>query len=99
MKEYKDPEQEKYGICVVAKDGESFESLEKRFKKKVNKSGIEKEALLHMFYEKPSVRKRRKSAEARRRLRREQLKYEKFIKKAEKRKTYPTKGGFTKDED
>jgi small subunit ribosomal protein S21 len=95
MKEYKDLTQEDFGVCVVAKDGESFESLERRFKKKVNKSGIEKDMLLRMFYEKPSIRKRRKRAEARRRLRREQLKYEKFLKKIEKKKGR----GYIKDED
>ena len=97
MKEFKDFSQERKGICVVARDDETFEMLFKRFKKKVNKSGIEKEVLTRMYYEKPSVKLRRKRAEAQKRLRREEAKFIKFAKKIEKKRD--PKGGFKKDED
>jgi len=76
------PERTEYsGVTVVLKDGELPESLFKRFKKKVQKAGIEKEVYQRSFYEKPSVRKRRKHMENIRRMKREQAKTEKYLKK------------------
>jgi small subunit ribosomal protein S21 len=76
------PERVEYsGITVVLKEGEVPESLFKRFKKKVQKSGIEKEMYQRSFYEKPSVRKRRKHMENIRRMKREQAKLEKYLKR------------------
>ena len=51
---------EKAGIGVRAIGHEDIESLIRRFKKKVSKSGIIKEARDKMYYEKPSNTKRRK---------------------------------------
>jgi small subunit ribosomal protein S21 len=79
--QYIDPSQESKGVCAVLKEEESFEVLLKRFKKKVQKSGIEREFLLRSAYEKPSERKKRKRAENQARLRREQMKLEKYLKK------------------
>jgi small subunit ribosomal protein S21 len=52
---------------VKAKAGESFESLMKRFKKAVERSGILTDLKKHEFYEKPSVKRKRKQAAARKR--------------------------------
>lgn len=46
---------------------ESIESALKRFKKMCQKSGILAEARRHEHYEKPSVRRKKKSAAARKR--------------------------------
>lgn len=53
--------------CVYARPGESFESLIKRFKKAVEKSGILADVRKHEFFEKPSVQKKRKQIAARKR--------------------------------
>jgi len=45
---------------VVAKNGESIESLLRRFKKKVEAAGILKDVRKREFYIKPSVRKKLK---------------------------------------
>lgn len=52
---------------VKARSGESFESLMNRFKKVVEKSGILADLKKHEFYEKPSIRQKRKQAAARKR--------------------------------
>lgn len=54
---------------VRLEDGESLESALKRFKKKVQKAGILTEVRRREHYEKPSVKKKRKSAQARRKRR------------------------------
>ena len=51
---------------VVASGNESFESLLKRFNKKVQQTGILSELRRREHYEKPSVRRKRKR-DARRR--------------------------------
>lgn len=52
---------------VRVRDGESFESALRRFKKSVEKSGILSELRKREHYEKPSVRRKRKSIQARKR--------------------------------
>ena len=52
------------GITVYVKDGENYEDLMKRFKKKHSKSGISKEFKEKMYHEKPSIKKRRKKMQA-----------------------------------
>ena len=54
---------------VRIEDGESLESALKRFKKKVQKAGILTEIRRREHYEKPSVKKKRKRAQARRKKR------------------------------
>ena len=54
---------------VKIEDGESLESALKRFKKKVQKAGILTEVRRREHYEKPSVKKKRKSAQAKRKRR------------------------------
>jgi len=76
------------GICVIARDKEDIESLIRRFKKKVNKSGILKDLRKKEYYDKPSMAKRKKSAEARKRLERDLAK--EMMKKT--KKYYNNKG-------
>lgn len=80
---YYQPE-EKSGICVIRKRGESNEDLLKRFKKKFSKSGISKELREKMYYEKPSDRKRRRKAQSIRAIQREEEKIAKLKKRAKK---------------
>ncbi len=54
---------------VKIEDGESLESALKRFKKKVQKAGILTEVRRREHYEKPSVKKKRKKAQARKKRR------------------------------
>jgi small subunit ribosomal protein S21 len=51
---------------VVASENESFESLLKRFNKRVQQTGILSELRRREHYEKPSVRRKRKKAAKRR---------------------------------
>jgi len=47
---------------VVARENESFESLLKRFNKKVQQDRIRAEVRKHEYYEKPSIKRKRKKA-------------------------------------
>ena len=51
---------------VVAGENESFESLLRRFNKRVQQDGILAESRRREYYEKPSVKKKRKAAAKRR---------------------------------
>ncbi|ACO03660.1 MULTISPECIES: 30S ribosomal protein S21 [Persephonella] len=53
---------------VVVQEGESFEKALKRFKKICEKEGIITEMKRREFYEKPSVKRKRKQRAARKRL-------------------------------
>jgi small subunit ribosomal protein S21 len=55
-------------VGITVKEGESYESFIRRFRRACENAGILREVKRREFYEKPSVRKKRKSAEARRRL-------------------------------
>ncbi len=52
---------------VVAGNNESFEGLLKRFNKRVQQSGILSEARHREYFEKPSVKRKRKEAARKRR--------------------------------
>jgi len=52
---------------VVNRGNDHIEKLLKIFKKQVEKSGLFADLRKHEFYEKPSVRKKRKTAAARKR--------------------------------
>ena len=54
---------------IRIEEGESLESALKRFKKKVQKAGILTEVRRREHYEKPSVKKKRKRAQARKKRR------------------------------
>ncbi len=51
---------------VVAGDNESFESLLKRFNKRVQQDGVLAEMRHREFFEKPSLKRKRKEAAKRR---------------------------------
>ena len=74
------------GVTVNLRKGESVESLIKRFKRKVGKSGILKEVRDRSEYLKPSVRKRKKSNEAKKRDEKDRAKLEKQIEKLKKKR-------------
>jgi small subunit ribosomal protein S21 len=76
---------EKSGICVVRRKGESIEDLIKRFKKRFSKSGITKELRERMYFEKPSNKKRRKKAQSIRGLEREEKKLDILKEKSKKK--------------
>ena len=51
---------------VKLSEGESFESMLRRFNKKVQQDGILSEVRRREFYEKPSIRRKKKEAAKRR---------------------------------
>ncbi len=53
---------------VKVREGESFESALKRFKKQCEKAGILSEIRKREHYEKPSVRKKKKALAAKKRM-------------------------------
>ncbi len=53
---------------IRIREGEGFEQALRRFKKQVEKSGILSEVKKREHFEKPSVRKKKKSIAARKRL-------------------------------
>ena len=57
---------------VKVQDGESIESALRRFKRKVQRSGLYSELRKRRYYEKPSAQKKRKREAAIRRERRRQ---------------------------
>jgi len=57
---------------VKAKEGERFESLLRRFRKAVEKSGVLSDLRKKEFFEKPSVKRKRQQAAARKRASRDQ---------------------------
>ena len=63
---------------IKIKDGESFEGAVKRFKKQCEKAGILTELRKREHYEKPSIRKKRKSMSARKRLVKKVRRFERF---------------------
>lgn len=52
---------------VKVREGESFESAMRRFKKQIEKAGILSELRKREHYEKPSVKRKKKSIAARKR--------------------------------
>jgi small subunit ribosomal protein S21 len=53
--------------AVIVRDGESFESALKRFKKQCEKTGILSEIKKREHYEKPSVKRKKKMLAAKKR--------------------------------
>lgn len=52
------------GLSVTARDGEPFEKLMRKFKKKVTDSGILEDLKKKEAYEKPSISRKRKAGAA-----------------------------------
>ena len=59
---------------VKIREGESFESAVRRFKKQCEKAGVITEVRKREHYEKPPIKKKRKSIAARKRLEKKQSK-------------------------
>jgi small subunit ribosomal protein S21 len=59
---------------VIIEEGESFDSLLRRFKKKVQRDRVLSEARRRRFFEKPSVIRKRKKAAKLRKSRRQAFK-------------------------
>ncbi len=57
-------------IEIKVKDGERVDNVLRRFRKVVDKSGVLQELRKREYYEKPSVKKKRKQAAARKRAKR-----------------------------
>ena len=52
---------------IRLKDGEAFETALRRFKKQCEKAGILSDVRKHEHYEKPSIKRKKKAAAARKR--------------------------------
>ncbi|MBX3728806.1 MAG: 30S ribosomal protein S21 [Candidatus Sumerlaeia bacterium] len=63
-------------------DGEPIDRALKRFKKECQKEGILSEVRRRKFYEKPSVKKKRKREAAMRKLRRRMIKLQRRLERA-----------------
>jgi len=57
-------------IEIKVKDGERVDNVLRRFRKVVEKSGVLQELRKREYYEKPSVKKKRKQAASRKRAKR-----------------------------
>jgi small subunit ribosomal protein S21 len=57
-------------VFVKVRDGESIEDALRRFKRECERNGIMQEIKRREYYEPPSVKRKRKQAESRRKLRR-----------------------------
>jgi len=55
-------------VQVVKKDEETFDETLRRFRRKVKRDQILSEVRRHMYYEKPSEKRKREARTARRRL-------------------------------
>ena len=61
-------------VSVKVRDGESVEEAIRRFKRECEKNGIMQEIKKREFYKSPSVIKKEKLAEAKRKIRRKMMK-------------------------
>jgi small subunit ribosomal protein S21 len=64
---------------IVVKDGESFESALRRFKKQCEKAGVLSEIRKREHYEKPSIKRKKKALAARKRLIKKMRKQQRFM--------------------
>ncbi len=60
-------------VFVKVRDGESIEEALRRFKRECERNGIMQEIKRREHYEPPSVKRKRKQAEARRKMRRRMM--------------------------
>ncbi len=63
---------------IVIKDNESFESALRRFKKQCEKAGILSEIRKREYYEKPSIKRKKKALAARKRMLKKVRKQQRF---------------------
>lgn len=64
-------------MALVLSKGENFDTLLKKFKRKVDKHGILLEKKQRMYYLKPSEAKKKKEKKSRMRIKKEQMKEKK----------------------
>lgn len=57
-------------VFVKVREGESVEEALRRFKRECERNGIMQEIKRREYYESPSIRRKRKQAESRRKMRR-----------------------------
>jgi small subunit ribosomal protein S21 len=57
-------------VTVKVREGESIEEALRRFKRECERNGIMQEIKRREFFESPSMKKKRKAAEAKRKMRR-----------------------------
>ncbi len=81
------------GIFVEKREGEDAETLIRRFKKKVSKSGILQDLKKKSYYMKPGDHRRKKSIDARRRNEKERLKNIRVSDRLKKRSKKDEEGG------
>jgi small subunit ribosomal protein S21 len=64
---------------ITVKDNESFESALRRFKKQCEKSGILSDIRKREYYEKPSIKRKKKALAARKRLMKKLRKAQRYM--------------------
>ena len=62
-------------VIIRVRDNESIEEALRRFKRECERDGIMQEIKKREYYESPSVRRKKKSAELKRKLRRRRNRY------------------------
>ena len=60
-------------VFVKVREGESIEECLRRFKRECERNGIMQEIKRREYFESPSVRRKRKAAEARRKMKRRMM--------------------------
>lgn len=60
-------------VLVKVRDGETIEEALRRFKRECERNGIMQEIKRREYFESPAVRKKRKAAEARRKMKRRMM--------------------------
>ena len=65
-------------VLVKVREGETIEEALRRFKRECERNGIMQEIKKREFYESPSVRRKKKQAEARRKMRRRQMRHNRY---------------------
>ena len=61
-------------VGIRVREGESIEEALRRFKRECERNGIMQEIKKREYYESPSVRRKKKQAEVRRKMRRKMMK-------------------------
>jgi small subunit ribosomal protein S21 len=62
-------------VLVKVREGESIEEALRRFKRECERNGIMQEIKKREYYESPSVRRKKKQAELRRKIRRRMMRH------------------------
>lgn len=65
-------------VLVKVRDGETIEDAIRRFKRECERNGIMQEIKRREFFEPPSMRRKRKAAEARRKMKRRVMRQKRY---------------------